>query len=384
MEMLGDMKPVYLDYNATSPVDPRVLEAMLPYHLTEIGNAGSRTHVYGQNARRAVERARQQVAEILATRPEEIIFTSGATESNNTALLGLVRSGLDTGRKHVLASAIAHKAVLEPLDKLRDLGFEVELLPVTSGGYIEPDTVHKRLRPDTLVVSVMHANNETGVLQPVLEIGERLAETKTNFHVDAAQTFGKEVDNLRRLKCDFLSISGHKIYGPKGIGALYIRQRAIQGKVLTPLMFGGGQEMGLRPGTLAVPLIVGLGEAAELARKEYRERRIQAARLKRDFLNALKGVEHQINGDLSRMQPHVVNIGFPGVDSEALMLALRSEIAISNGAACTSSGHSPSHVLRSMGLTEDQLATAVRFSWGPGVTEIPHEALLEAVSTLRC
>ena len=247
-----------------------------------------------------------------------------------------------------------------------------------------PTTVHKRLRPDTLVVSVMHANNETGVLQPVLEIGERLAETRTLFHVDAAQTFGKEVDDLRRLRCDFLSISGHKIYGPKGIGALYIRQRAIQSKVLTPLMFGGGQEMGLRPGTLAVPLIVGLGEAAELARKEYRERRNQAATLRRDFLNALKTVEHQINGDLSRMQPHVVNIGFPGVDSEALMLAVRSDIAISNGEACTSSGHSPSHVLRSMGLTEDQLATAVRFSWGPGVTEIPHEALLEAVSTLKC
>ena len=377
------MKPVYLDYNATTPMDPRVFEAMLPYHLTEVGNAGSRTHVYGQTAKRAVDRARGQVAEILGGNAQDIIFTSGATESNNIALLGLMRHGVDTDRKHILATAIEHKAVLEPLGRLRDIGFEVELVPVTTGGYVEPDAVRARLRPDTLVVSVMHANNETGVLQPVVEIGDLLAERKTLFHVDAAQTFGKEVEALRRLKCDLIAISGHKIYGPKGIGALYISGGVTQRKLLSPLMVGGGQEMGLRPGTLPVPLIVGLGTAAELAQREYRGRRVQAEALKRKFLSELAAVEHRINGDLTRMQSHVVNISFPGVDSEALMLALRSEIAISNGAACTSSGHFPSHVLRSMGLAEDRLASAVRFSWGPGVKEIPHEALLEAVSRLR-
>jgi cysteine desulfurase len=357
---------------------------MLPYFLTEVGNAGSRTHLYGQKAKDAVDRARGQVAAVLGSKPEEIIFTSGATESNNIVLLGLIRHGADTNRKHVLASAIEHKAVLEPIGKLRDLGFEVELVPVTTGGYVEPHAVEERLRPNTLVVSVMHANNETGVLQPILEIGELLIEAKALFHVDAAQSFGKEVETLSQLKCDFLSISGHKIYGPKGIGALQIRGGLAQRKVLSPLTAGGGQEMGLRPGTLPVPLVVGLGAAAGLAGKEHRSRRFKAAKLKREFLSALRAVDHRINGDLSRMQSHVVNVSFPGVDSEALMLALRSEIAISNGAACTSSGHHASHVLRSMGLSEDLIATAVRISWGPGVEEIPHAMLLEAISRLKC
>lgn len=378
------MKPVYLDYNATTPMDPRVFEAMLPYHLTEPGNAASRTHVYGQTAKRAVDRAREQVAEIFGGNAQDIIFTSGATESNNVALLGLMRHGVDTDRKHILATAIEHKAVLEPLGRLREFGFEVELVPVTTGGYVEPGAVRERLRPDTLVVSVMHANNETGVLQPVVEISDLLAETKTLFHVDAAQTYGKEVDALRQLKCDLTSISGHKIYGPKGIGALHVSKRVSQRKLLSAIMSGGGQEMGLRPGTLPVPLVVGLGAAAGLAYKEHRARKAQAEGLKRTFLTELSAVEHLINGELTRTQSHVVNVSFPGVDSEALMLALRSEIAISNGAACTSSGHFPSHVLRSMGLADDRIASAVRLSWGPGVKEIPHEALLGAVSRLRC
>jgi len=377
------IKPVYLDYNATTPTDPRVFEAMLPYFVAEMGNAGSRSHVYGQRAKDAVYRARGQVAGILGAKSEEIIFTSGATESDNVALLGLMQHGLDTNRKHVVATAIEHTAVLAPLRRLQTFGFEVELVPVASGGYIDPDAVQARLRPDTLIVSVMHANNETGVLQPVLEIGELLAETETLFHVDAAQTYGKEVEALRRLNCDFLAISGHKIFGPKGIGALLVNGRVIQRKLLLPIMIGGGQEKGLRPGTLPVPLVVGLGAAAELAREEYRARRTHAEMLKKKFLSELAAVEHRINGDLTRMQAHVINVSFPGVDSEALMLALRSEIAISNGAACTSSGHHASHVLRSMGLSEDLLATAVRFSWGPGVEEIPHEVLLDAVSSLK-
>jgi cysteine desulfurase len=377
------MRPLYLDYNSTAPLDPRVFEAMRPYFLEEIGNAGSRTHLYGQRAKEAVDRAREQVAQILGARSDEIIFTSGATESNNLVILGLERRGLATGHKHVLATAIEHKAVLEPLERLRESGFEVELVPVTGGGYVEPDEVQKRLRPDTLLVSVMHANNETGVLQPVLEIADLLADTKAFFHVDAAQTFGKEVETLRQLRCDFLSISGHKIYGPKGIGALYARRRRAQRRPLTPLMVGGGQEMGWRPGTLPVPLVVGLGAAAELAELEYLERRQSAARVKERLLRDLAAVDHCLNGDPSRTMTHVVNVSFPGVDSEALMMAVREELAISNGAACTSASYSPSHVLRAMGLSEERIGSAVRISWGPGVTELSGEAVFRAVTKLK-
>jgi cysteine desulfurase len=378
------MKPVYLDYSATPPMDARVFEAMRPYFLTEVGNAGSRTHVYGQKAKNAVDRARRQVAEVLGAKSEEIIFTSGATESDNIALLGLMRHGLKANRRHILASAIEHKAVLEPLSRLRDLGFEVELVPVTAGGYIEPDAVRERLRPDTLVVSVMHANNETGVLQPVLEVSHLLAGSAVLFHTDAAQTFGKEVETLRQGRFDLVSISGHKIQGPMGVGALYVRRPKSGRTPLEPIMVGGGQELGLRPGTLPVALIVGLGRAAELAAREHQQRNDEAEKLKREFLVELQGVDHRINGDLTRAQPHVLNVSFPGVDSEALMLALRSEIAISNGAACTSSRHFASHVLKAMGLSENLLASAVRFSWGPGVMGIPHQALNEAVSKLKC
>jgi len=378
------MKPVYLDYNATTPIDPRVFEAMRPYYVTEVGNAGSRTHIYGQRAKNAVDQARDQVASLLGRRVEEIVFTSGATESNNLVLLGLVTHGIGSSRKHVLATCIEHKSVLGPLDKLRAFGYEVELLPVTAGGFVEPEAVLRRLRRDTLLVTMMHANNETGVLQPVSEVAALLAGSGVLFHIDAAQTFGKEVEALRQIQCDFLSISGHKIYGPAGVGALYVRRCGSRRIPLKALMVGGGQEMGLRPGTLPVPLIVGLGRAAELAGQEYRQRSHQAARLKRRFLGELESVDHRINGDLTRMQSHVVNVSFPGVDSEALFLALRSEIAISNGAACSSTGYLTSHVLKSMGLADDRIASAVRFSWGAGVAAIPHEALLEAVSRLRC
>ena len=218
----GTIDPVYLDYNATTPMDRRVFDMMTPWFLTP-SNAGSRTHSYGQKAKDAVENARQQVAELLNAPPEEVFFTSGATESNNLAILGLAEYGERAGRRHIISTAIEHKAVLEPLDRLRQLGFEVELAPVTPGGYVEPETIQRLLRPDTLLVSVMHANNETGILQPVHEIADLLRSTETLFHTDAAQTFGKEVSELRSLKADLVSISGHKIYGPQGVGALLVR-----------------------------------------------------------------------------------------------------------------------------------------------------------------
>jgi cysteine desulfurase len=378
------VRPIYLDYNATTPLDPRVFEAMQPYFLAEIGNAGSRTHLYGNRARDAVERSRAEIAALPRRRPEDVVFTSGATESNNLALFGLRSHGVSTGRNHVLATSIEHKSVLGPLEKLGSSGFEVEFLPVTAGGWVEPEEVRRRLRPNTLLVSMMHANNETGVLQPVSEIAGLLADSPTLFHVDAAQTFGKQVEELRQLDCDFLSISGHKIYGPAGVGALCIRRSRLRWTAIEPLMRGGGQERGLRPGTLPVPLIVGLGAAAELAAQEHEARNTHAAKLRRQLLSALLAVPYRINGDLTRMQPHVLNVSFLGVQSEALMLALRYEMAISNGSACSSSSYSSSHVLRAMGFSSDEIESSVRISWGPGVERIPVEILIEAVMKLTC
>ena len=401
---MTDNQPVYLDYNATTPLDPRVFEAMREWYAGPPSNSGSGTHVYGQRARDAVERARQQVAEVLGAGPEEVFFTSGATESNNIAILGLTSFAEQTGRKHILSTSIEHKAVLEPLDELRRRGFDVELLPVTEGGYVEPDVLKDHLRSDTLLVSVMHANNETGVLQPLNAIAELLVETDTLFHTDAAQTFGKDVEELRNLKCDFISISGHKIYGPQGVGALYVRRRGAARRPLDSLLFGGGQERGLRPGTIPVPLVVGLGAAAEFAASEHDTRASAASRIKEQLLAGLQSVEYRINGDLSRSQPHVLNVSFPGVDSEALMMALKDEIAISNGSACTSASYAPSHVLLAMGLDEDRIsesvriswgllaavgqsesriADAVRFSWGPGVSELPFAPIARAIEMLR-
>jgi len=375
--------PKYLDYNATTPLDSRVLAAMNEWYAGPPTNAGSRTHVYGRRGREAGEKARTQVADLIEAAPEEVVFTSGATESDNLVVFGLAAFGQRSGRRHILATAIDHKAILEPLAQLARRGFEIELAPVTATGYVEPDSIRKRLRPDTLLVSVMHANNETGVLQPVREIAELVQESGAFLHSDAAQTFGKEVDCLRHLGWDLLSISGHKIYGPQGIGAVVVRRRGIKRPPLEPLMYGGGQERGLRPGTHPVPLIVGLGLAAELAGQEHAARRVTAERVRAQLIADLQGTEFRINGDQSRCQPHVLNVSFPGVDSEALMIALRDELAVSNGAACTSQRYGSSHVLEAMGLGPEIIASAVRLSWGPGVTTIPTVALRDAVLRLR-
>jgi cysteine desulfurase len=356
------MEPEYLDYNATTPLDPRVFEVMKEWYLGPPANAGSRTHVYGQRAKEAVEVARKQVADVIDAQPEEIYFTSGATESNNIAILGLTAFGERTGRKHIISTAIEHKAVLEPLEEMRRRGFEVDLAPVTSGGFVEVETIEKLLRPDTLLVSVMHANNETGVLQPIVEISELVSETDAFFHTDAAQTFAKEIEELRQAKCDFISISGHKIFGPQGVGALYVRRVSGKKRPLEPIVFGGGQERGLRAGTIPVPLSVGLGKASQLAMAENESREEKAEENRRRILEALAFVEHELNGDQRRCQPHVINIRFPGVDSEALMMALKEKFAISNGSACTASSYAPSHVLLAMGLVEDEATESIRIS----------------------
>ena len=377
----GTIDPVYLDYNATTPLDPRVLAVMTPWFLAP-SNAGSRTHSYGQKAKDAVENARRQIAELLKAPPEEVFFTSGATESNNLAILGLAEHGERIGRRHILSTSIEHKALLEPLDRMKQLGFEVELCPVTSGGYVEPETIQRHLRPDTLLVSVMHANNETGILQPVHEIADLLRGTETLFHTDAAQTFGKEVESLRSLKADMVSISGHKIHAPQGIGALLVRRRRMQKRPVLPLLFGGGQERGLRPGTVPVALAVGLGDAARLAGLEWEACRDAALRLHDQLLRDLQAVEHHINGDSTRCLPHVLNVSFPGLDSEALMMALRHAAAVSNGSACTSASYKPSHVLEAMGMSEVAIESAIRISWGRQTPEIPGDAIVAAVKSL--
>jgi cysteine desulfurase len=356
---------------------------MKEWYLGPPANSGSRTHAYGQRAKDGVERARAQVAAVIAAKPEEIIFTSGATESNNLAILGLAAHGEATAKKHIISTTIEHKAVLEPLQYLSKKGFEIDLVPVCKGGYVDPDDVIRRVRDDTLLVSVMHANNETGIIQPVKEIGDALQSKSAFFHIDAAQTFGKE-DGLAGIEFDLLSASGHKIYGPQGIGALVVKRRGNTRIPIACLVHGGGQERGLRPGTLPVALTVGFAKACEIAIVESQPRAACALAVKDDLFRGLQTVEHAINGDLGRCQAHVVNIRFPGVDSEALLIEIRDAISLSNGSACTSESYNPSHVLTAMGLSEDHANESIRFSWGQGVSLIPLQSIIISVKDLSC
>lgn len=355
--------PVYLDCNATTPLEPEVQSEMLRFFEEEFGNAGSRTHEFGARAKQAVQRARDQIATLVGAQREEVVFTSGATESNNLALLGLAAFGEQSSRRHIISTEIEHKAVLEPLEELERRGFEIELLAPNAGGWIEAERIQTALRPDTLLVSVMHANNETGVIQPVEEIAALLGKHAAYFHVDAAQTFGKLIEPLRNARIDLISASAHKIYGPKGVGALITRRRGFDRLPLKPIAFGGGQERGLRPGTLPVPLIVALGLCAELAMKNHAARAKQCREFRRQLESALLPFKPKIHGDPQRTLPHVVNLSFAGVDSEAMMVALKGDVAISNGSACTSASYKPSHVLNAMGLPDDEIMSALRMSW---------------------
>jgi cysteine desulfurase len=354
---------IYLDCNATSPVEPRVQEEVMRYLSVEFGNAGSRTHDFGARANAAVQRARSQIALVIQARTDEVIFTSGATEGNNIAILGLARHGERTARKHIVSTTIEHKAVLEPLEALEKSGFDLTLVPPTHAGYIDPASIASALRPDTLLVSMMHVNNETGVIQPVSEVANILKDHQAFLHVDAAQGFGKDIEPLCERRIDFISISGHKIYAPMGVGALVVRRRGFTRPPLSPLLYGGGQERGLRPGTLPVPLIVGLGLAAEMAVQNVSERARACLAFRERALTALVPLQPIINGDPNRTLPHVINMSFPGVDSEALMLSLKDHIAISNGSACTSHKYQPSHVLKAMGIQDALIKGAVRISW---------------------
>lgn len=380
--MPADLLPLYLDHAATTPVDPRVVDAMMRYMAIDIGNAGSRTHAYGMQAAKAVKKARELVASVVNAEATEVIFTSGATEAINLAILGLSHHGITTGKRHIISSTIEHKATLETLQEMERRGFDVTLIQSNQNGWIEPDDVLAAVRDDTMLVSVMHVNNETGVIQPLERLATGLADHEALFHTDAAQGFGKDLSLLINRRIDMISISGHKIGGPMGIGALILRRRRYKLPPIQPLMFGGGQERGLRAGTLPVPLIVGIGEAARLAYEEHESRQAAAMAFRHVLIDALSSLPMAINGDADRSVPGIINLSFGEIDSEAIMLSLKGLVAISNGSACTSSTYASSHVLSAMCLPASRIQGATRWSWSHATPHPDWPSVASAIQNL--
>lgn len=374
--------PIYLDCNATTPLAESVRLTLLRYIDEDFGNEGSRTHEYGARAKQAVQKARDQVASVVGAQRDEVIFTSGATESNNLAILGLLAEGERSGNKHIVSTRIEHKAVLEPVEYLEQRGFKVSWIDAGADGRVNPAAVASALREDTLLVSVMQVNNETGILQPIDSICACLEEHPAYFHCDAAQGYGKEPGALRNPRIDLISISAHKVHGPKGIGALIARRRGYKRPPLAPLTVGGGQERGLRPGTLPVPLIAALGEAAESAVKEAEARRSRCQEIRQAALKALGPLEPNFTGDQEWAMPHVLNFSLGGIDSEALIVSLKDLIAISNGSACTSTSYSPSHVLKAMGMDDDEANACVRISWCHLTPDVDWNAVAERIRSM--
>jgi cysteine desulfurase len=377
------MNSLYLDNCATSPVDKRVAELVNYFSVEEYGNAGSRTHSWGAKSAKAIEIARAQIAGPLNANPENIIFTSGATESNNIALLGIAEHARSSNRKHLITTSIEHKAVLEPLEHLVGHGFELTVLPVGADGYPSAESLTEALRPDTVLVSTMHVNNETGVELPLGEYSSVLDGHPAYWHIDAAQGFGKANEPLGDHRIDLLSISGHKVFGPKGVGALLLRRRGYNNPPLNPLMFGGGQERGLRPGTLPVALVAGLGLASELAEKESITRRELCKSFRENALQAFQPLNAEINGNPELVLPHVLNMSIPGVDAEAAIVATKDLISISNGSACTSSSYQPSHVLSAMGFSKERIGGALRLSWSHETPTPDWAAVIKRLSDIQ-
>jgi cysteine desulfurase len=360
--------PVYMDNHATTQVDPRVLEAMLPYFTEKFGNAASRNHEFGWKAEEAVETARGQVARLIHASPREIIFTSGATESVNLALKGAVETHRSAGN-HIVTQATEHKAVLDVSKRLEKFGCEVTYLPVDRDGFVDPEILRRAITPKTILVSIMHANNEIGVIQPIEQIGKIAKEKKILFHVDGAQSVGKIPVDVERLGIDLLSISAHKIYGPKGVGALYVRRKAPRVE-LAAIIDGGGHERGLRSGTLNVPGIVALGKACDICQKEMTEEGQRLGRL-RDKLRDLiteRLDETFVNGSMIHRLPNNLNLSFAGVEGDALLMGI-NDVAVSSGSACTSATLEPSHVLSALGVSEDLAHSSIRFGLGRFNTE---------------
>jgi cysteine desulfurase len=355
---------------------------MRKYMEVEFANAGSRTHEYGTAAKSAVENAREQVGLVVGADKSAVVFTSGATEANNLAILGLETYAVEQGRLHIVTSAMEHKAILEPVEQLEARGFDVTYLKPDKHGYVSAAALANALRSTTVLVSLMHANNETGAIQPLAEYAGVLENHDAYFHVDAAQTYGKELDALRNERIDMISCSAHKVYGPKGVGALITRRRKYKRPPLMPLMFGGGQERGLRPGTLPVHQIVGFGRAAELAMKDHSARRKSCLSIKQEALLALEQLDPIYHGQNIALAS-TLNFSIEGVNSEAAIVALKGVAAVSNGSACTSASYNPSHVLEAMGLEEDEILGALRFSWCHLTQDIPWKEIAERLNSLR-
>jgi cysteine desulfurase len=360
-------QPIYLDYQATTPMDPRVLEVMMPYFTHKFGNPGSRSHAYGWEAEEAVEKARGQIAKLIGADEKEVIYTSGATESNNLAIRGVAEFYKDR-KNHIITTVTEHKCVLDTCRHLEQQGFEVTYLPVQQNGLLDLDVLRAAITDKTVLVSVMAVNNEIGVIQPLAEIGKICRERKVFFHTDAAQAAGKIPLDVEAMNIDLMSISGHKIYGPKGIGALYVRRKP---RVrLVAMIYGGGQERGFRSGTLPTPLCVGLGEACEIAMKEMGTEAKHLAKLQERMLNGLRAklTDIVINGDLEQRIPGNLNISFAYVEGESLMMGIKN-LSVSSGSACTSASLEPSYVLRALGVEEEMAHTSLRIGLGRFTTE---------------
>ena len=372
-------RPIYMDNNSTTRVDPRVVEAMLPYFTDEYGNAASITHSYGARAESAVETAREQVGQLIGCDAKSIIFTSGATESNNLALLGVMRAA--AAGSHLIINAAEHKAVIDPAKRLEREGFEVTVLPVDQYGMVAPQSIAASLRPNTVLISVMFANNEVGSVNPIMEIGAICREAEVLCHVDATQAVGKIPIDLGSLPVDLLSLSAHKMYGPKGVGALFVR-RGRQRIKIEPVVYGGGHERGIRSGTLAVQQIVGLGEACRLCQQAMKEEGMQSwslrNRLQEGILKLIPDVIS--NGHPRERLPGNLHLSFRGVNSEALMTKLKDVVAVSSGSACTTAEPEPSHVLLAMGIHEDLIDSSIRFGLGRFNTQDEIESVIDAVA----
>ncbi|KAJ1652862.1 cysteine desulfurase [Dispira simplex] len=375
----SEARPIYLDMQATTPMDPRVLDTMLPYLTEMYGNPHSRTHKYGWETEKAVDTAREQVASLIGADPKEIIFTSGATESNNISIKGVARF-YKNKKNHIITTQTEHKCVLDSCRVLQEEGFEVTYLPVQSNGLIDMAELEAAIRPTTALVSVMTVNNEIGVVQPIEAIGTLCRSKKVFFHTDAAQAVGKIPLDVNKQHVDLMSISGHKLYGPKGIGALYVRRRP---RVrLEPIQTGGGQERGIRSGTIPAPLAVGIGKACEIAKDEFEYDKQRIKKLSERLINGITSqLDHVVrNGDPEHSYPGCVNLSFAYVEGESLLMALK-DIALSSGSACTSASLEPSYVLRALGAEEDMAHSSIRFGIGRFTTEEEIDYVVNKVIT---
>ena len=374
----------YYDYNASTPIDEEVLEFMVGVYKTQFGNADSRTHSHGNNAREIVETARGNVAALLGCEKNEVIFTSGATESSNTAIFGLKEWGIDKGKTHIITSAIEHKATLESVKRLEKAGFRIDYIFPDKSGRINLEEVISTITEHTLLVTLQHVNNETGIIQPLEKIGAFCKKKNVLFHIDAAQSAGKLVREVQGLDYDMMSISAHKMYGPQGVGALILRKKDYKKPPISALLSGGGQEGGMRSGTLPVALIAGFGKACEIALHNYEVWNKHCITVKDEIISALlkSGLKYTINGDQNCCIANTLNVSFIGVNSEALMIAMREYCSLANGSACNAKDYSHSYVLKAMGLSSEIVESAIRLSWGKDSDASPIDKIIQTAKLM--